>query len=332
MKFGRISVEDAPGTVLGHSISVPGCSIKKGTLLADSHMAALRGAGVERVFAARLGADDVGENAAAGQIAKVLAGAHVAITPAATGRCNLFARADGVVSVDAARIDRMNLVHESLSVATLLPFERVGQGQLLATVKIIPYAVDKKNLDAVLGVLANGPAVALRPFKNLRICLVISQLPHSKASLLAKSESAMRARVESMGGRLENVHIIAHGTAQVAACLRQVVGASDLVLVFGASAIVDRGDVIPGAVVQAGGVIEHLGMPVDPGNLLLLARIGAVPVIGVPSCARSVKQNGFDRVLARLMAGLEVTGRDLMAMGVGGLLKEITSRPSPRET
>jgi molybdenum cofactor cytidylyltransferase len=103
------------------------------------------------------------------------------------------------------------------------------------------------------------------------------------------------------------------------------------VLIFGASAIVDRGDVVPQGLVAAGGDIVHLGMPVDPGNLLLLGRAGDVPVIGVPSCARSPKLNGFDWVLARTLANLEVTPHDIMDMGAGGLLMEIPTRPLPRE-
>jgi molybdenum cofactor cytidylyltransferase len=104
-----------------------------------------------------------------------------------------------------------------------------------------------------------------------------------------------------------------------------------LILLFGASAIVDRNDVIPRSLVAAGGEIVHLGMPVDPGNLLMLGKLGRTPVIGVPSCARSPKINGFDWVLERTMAGIELQARDIMDMGVGGLLMEIPSRPAPRE-
>src|SRR6202012_3128502 len=79
-----------------------------------------------------------------------------------------------------------------------------------------------------------------------------------------------------------------------------------------------------------GGVIEHFGMPVDPGNLLLMARLGTVPVLGLPGCARSPKVNGFDWVLRRVLAGLPVGAEAIRRMGVGGLLSEIPSRPLPR--
>jgi molybdenum cofactor cytidylyltransferase len=102
-------------------------------------------------------------------------------------------------------------------------------------------------------------------------------------------------------------------------------------VVFGASAVVDEGDVIPAGIRQAGGEVIRFGMPVDPGNLLVLGRLGGTPVIGAPGCARSPKENGFDWILSRLLAGLDVPPDAIAGLGVGGLLTEISSRPQPRE-
>jgi molybdenum cofactor cytidylyltransferase len=104
-----------------------------------------------------------------------------------------------------------------------------------------------------------------------------------------------------------------------------------MAIIFGASAIADRRDVIPAALEAVGGRIEHFGMPVDPGNLLLIGNAGGHPVLGAPGCARSPKENGFDWVLMRLLAGLQVPREDITGMGVGGLLMEIVTRPQPRD-
>ena len=137
--------------------------------------------------------------------------------------------------------------------------------------------------------------------------------------------------MEQCGSTLDQVERCAHDAQAVAGAIAAL-SARGLspILVFGASAIVDRGDVIPQGLMAAGGEVIHLGMPVDPGNLMMLGRLGKGAVIGVPSCARSPKINGFDWVLQRVLANVPVTARDVMRMGAGGLLKEIPSRPAPR--
>jgi molybdenum cofactor cytidylyltransferase len=89
--------------------------------------------------------------------------------------------------------------------------------------------------------------------------------------------------------------------------------------------------VIPAAIEASGGRITRFGMPVDPGNLLVLGERDGKPIIGLPGCARSPKINGFDWVLQRLCADLPVTRRDIMLMGAGGLLMETPMRGQPRE-
>jgi molybdenum cofactor cytidylyltransferase len=124
---------------------------------------------------------------------------------------------------------------------------------------------------------------------------------------------------------------VPHEQAALTAAIDEVLKAgAELVIVFGASAIADRRDVIPAALEAVGGTIEHFGMPVDPGNLLLIGKARGQAVLGAPGCARSPKENGFDWVLMRLLAGLPVSRADITGMGVGGLLMEIVTRPQPR--
>ncbi|HEU4728095.1 MAG TPA: NTP transferase domain-containing protein, partial [Kofleriaceae bacterium] len=149
--------------------------------------------------------------------------------------------------------------------------------------------------------------------------------------ILARAAVAQRTRLARCGGELAAELQVGHDEAAVAGAIARLAAEGmDPILVLGASAIMDRRDVIPAGLVAAGGEILRLGMPVDPGNLLLLGRLGARTVIGVPGCARSLKPSGFDWVLERVCAGIAVAPDDLAGMGVGGLLDEISMRPSPR--
>jgi molybdenum cofactor cytidylyltransferase len=152
-----------------------------------------------------------------------------------------------------------------------------------------------------------------------------------KESILDKTREVTEGRLTALGCRLVVEERCNHAAADLAPVIRDAIGHGiDLLLIHGASAILDRRDVIPAAIVAAGGRIDHFGMPVDPGNLLLLGHLGERAVLGLPGCARSPKVNGFDWVLERLVAGLPVGSAEIMRMGSGGLLAEIPSRPLPR--
>ncbi len=330
MKFGRISLAEAAGAILGHSQSAGTRRLKKGHVLTPADIDALAAAGVAEILAARLEPGDVAEDQAAAALAAALAGPGARVATAFTGRANLYAEASGLALVDTAAIDAINLIDEAITVATVPAFEEVEPGQMLATVKIIPFAVPRAVLDRCLAEI-HDRRIGVAAYRPARAGLISTALPDTKPSVLAKTESVMADRLAAMGAALGDSRRVGHDENALAAALAdQLALGLDPLLVVGASAIVDRGDVIPSAIVKAGGRVEHFGMPVDPGNLLLLGRIGDIRVLGVPGCARSPKLNGFDFVLRRLIAGVAVGRPDLMRMGAGGLLKEITSRPMPR--
>ena len=305
-------------------------SLKKGKLLSADDLAHLQAEGVTEIIVAKLESNDVPEDLAAFQISKAICGFNAKSQEAFTGRANMYAEAEGVLIVDEVRLNAVNHLHESLTIATLPCFARVAKRDMLATVKIIPFATPRDVLEKALSIIDGKPLVSIAAFKPLRVGLIITRLPQTKASIIAKSEAAIRTRVEALGGSLSHVAVCDHSSTSLKNEIIKITNI-DLILLFGASAIIDRADVVPASLVEAGGVVKHVGMPVDPGNLLMLGAMGEVPVIGVPSCARSPKVNGFDWVLQRIMAGLDVSSSDLMDMGAGGLLAEIISRPQPRE-
>jgi molybdenum cofactor cytidylyltransferase len=330
MQFAFIPVGEAEGAILAHGVRAGDRRYRKGRVLTASDVADLTSAGVATVAVARPDSGDVGEDAAAARIG-ALAGGALRVGAAFTGRVNLYAEADGVAVIAAAAVDGLNRIDESITLATVAPYARVAKGQMVATVKIIPFAAPGTTVGAAERLLAgSGPAVRVAPFLPHRAALISTFLPDTKPTLLDKSRNAIAARLTALGSTLASERRVVHQTGALAEAIRAAAGA-DPILIFGASAITDRRDVIPAALVAAGGTVLHFGMPVDPGNLLLLGTLAGRTVIGLPSCARSPKLNGFDFVLWRVLAGLPVGSSDLAGMGVGGLLSEIPSRPQPRD-
>jgi molybdenum cofactor cytidylyltransferase len=331
VKFGPVPVENVEGAVLAHSIQIAGRRLRKAHVLTAEDAAALKAAGISEVVAAVLAPDDLGEDQAATEIAEGMSFRGVEVKPAATGRVNLHAHKAGVFTVDAAMIDAINAVDPAVTIATLPKFAAVEQGQMVATVKIIPFAVPRETVKAVMALCRRGEIVAVHPFSPKRVGIVQTVLPGVKDSVLAKTTRITEARLARSQSRIVEERRTPHETGEVAETIADLTPRCDLVVIFGASAVCDFDDVIPAAIRQAGGEVVRTGMPVDPGNLLVLGRLGGKRVLGAPGCARSPKENGFDWVLDRLAAGLDVTSADIAGMGVGGLLMEIATRPQPRE-
>jgi len=330
MKFGPVPIDQAAGGVIAHAVRRPGLTMKKGDIVGAADIEALRAAGVAEVTVAQLEEGDVGEDEAARLLAASLAGANLRIDPPFTGRSNMFATRPGVLVLDVAAVDVVNALDEAITFATLPPLRAVVEGEMVATVKIIPFAVARAQIDRAL-TAAMAARLSIAPYLPMKVAMISTLLPGLKPSVIDKTARVLEQRLAPAGARLVSHERVEHETQALAAAIARATPGADLVIVFGASAITDRRDVIPAAVEAAGGRIEHFGMPVDPGNLLLIGETSAGrPILGAPGCARSPKENGFDWVLQRLLAGLPVKAADLRRLGAGGLLMEIVSRPQPR--
>jgi len=330
--FGTVALQQAEGAILAHTQRLPGRVLKKGSVLDASALAALREAGHPEVIAARLEPGDIGENACAERMGAALAAPGLRPSAAGTGRVNLLAETAGLLRVDTALIDRLNTLDDALTVATVPDYTPLAARDMVATMKVIPFAAPAAALERLEALARDGgPAFALNPFRPLKAGLVLTELPGLKESVTENTIAATQARVAALTGSLLPPLRCPHAEAPIAEALKTLLSAgAELLMVAGASAVVDRRDVGPAAIVRAGGEIRHFGMPVDPGNLICIGRIGAVPALVLPGCARSPRANGIDWVLQRIYAGLDVGPAEVMRMGVGGLLKDIEARPMPR--
>jgi molybdenum cofactor cytidylyltransferase len=331
MKFGAVPIEQSLGGIVAHRLRFGPLVLDKGEIVTAAHVAALRDLGVEDLVVARMEPGEIGEDAAALTVAEALKGDHLMRRAPMTGRVNLHARCDGIFVADRSLIDRLNEADEAITLATVAPMAAVLEGEMVATVKIIPFAVPQSGLAAALAVAREG-RLSVAPSQSQRIGVISTLLPGLKSSVIDKTLTVLADRIAASGSFIAVEERVAHEAPALAREIARVARASDLVIVFGASAITDRRDVIPAAIEACGGHILQFGMPVEPGNLLLLARLDdATPVLGAPGCARSCKENGFDWVLHRLLARLPVTSRDIRRMGAGGLIAS-PARPLKSET
>jgi len=332
MQFGRFPVAGAIGAILAHGVRQKDLSFRKGRLLSANDVQALQDAGISEITIAWAEPGDVPEDKAAARVAEAAPAkdGSVRVGAAFTGRANLYAQTTGLVLIDALAIEAANAQDEAITLATLQPYAKVAAGQMLATVKIIPFAARETSVASVEALLAASASIRVAPFQPRNVALISTRLPGMKPALLDKNREALDARLKPLGSAVTFERRVPHDIGAVSEAIRAAAGA-DVILLFGASAIADRRDVLPAALERAGGRILVLGMPVDPGNLLMSGNLDGRPVIGLPGCARSPRLNGFDFVLWRVLAGLAVGRTEIAALGVGGLLADSPVRPHPRE-
>lgn len=339
MKFGPVQISEAEGAILAHSQPLASGKLPKGHRLEQADLVRLEEAGITTVIACRLEPGDLAEDEAAEILSSTIALQGLSRSPASTGRVNFYASENGLFLADKSLVDRFNSVDPAITLACLADRSGVRAGDLVATIKIIPLAVAGPSVEAASAILTEGSAFQVAGYQARRVHLIATQLPALKASVMDKTARVLEARLGASQSRIVSEDRVAHRAEAVAEAIKAAVaddkaeaGQPPLVIVFGASAVADADDVIPSAIRLAGGVVDQVGLPVDPGNLLVLGHVGDVEVIGAPGCARSPKENGFDWVLSRILAGHPPDRAEMTGWGVGGLLMEIPSRPLPRES
>ncbi len=331
MKFGPIPLGQAEGKILAHNIahrSRPG-TLRKGKTIDAADISVLVSEGYSSVYAVELDEDDVDEDRAARRVAEAAAAGccGLLIQGPSDGRVNLTAAVSGMLRVDPARLERVNRC-EGVTFATLRSYRLVRPGQVVATIKIIPYALPASVLaQAEQAARGDTPLLRVTDLKSREVGMVLSGLPAAAGRVVRSFDAPLRKRIEGWGSQLMQVDYVALSGEQdevnlAAALCRQIERGCELVVMAGETSIMDRNDVAPRAVVQAGGQVLCVGAPVEPGNLLMLASLDGIPVVGLPGCARSPKENVVDWVLPALLAGDPLDAADVAGMGYGGLMED----------
>lgn len=335
MIFGEFAISEAVDVVLAHSVKLPDGVLSKGRQLKCEDVSRLQNAEISSVIGARLDAGDLSEDQAATRLANAVPPGNIRFSAAATGRVNVYSTVDGLFVANKDAIDRLNRIDPAITFACVSNHLVVSRGEMIGTFKIIPLAVPSVKIAAACEILQSATAFRVAPFAAHAVCLIATELPSLKATVMDKTAKILEQRLARSGSHLVQEMRVPHKVEALTSAIRNVFTSDDqgpkLIIVFGASAVIDTADVIPEAIRQAGGEVIRVGMPVDPGNLLVVGRIGDIPVIVAPGCARSPKQNGFDWILDRILAGENPSDVDISGMGVGGLLAEISSRPRQRD-
>jgi molybdenum cofactor cytidylyltransferase len=323
MQLKNIPLNQSIGAILVHNImGADGRKVfSKGHVVSANDVEQIRALGKETVYAAILDADDVREDEAAMQLARAVAGDGVELSKSSGGRVNLYATQPGFLNVNRDALKRLNEL-DGVTLATIAHYSAVAPKKMIATLKTIGLALPQATLvEAEKIVGARGVALSVAAVKNQHVAIVLTGSKNGEQKVKETFSPPIRARIEELGGQVAAEKFVAENANVIQETIYTLADAgAQMIIIAGETSIMDADDVTPRGIKQAGGVIELYGAPVEPGNLLLLAYRGDVPIIGAPGCVKSRETNVVDLILPRLMIGERVTRADVAKLAEGGLL------------
>lgn len=324
MNVVKLSPAEAIGHVLVHNQAGPDGRrvLRKGTVVTDATRATLESLAVAEVYVAVLTEDDIHEDEAARRLGALVEGHGLTASKAATGRVNLIAEQAGLVKIDHEGLLAFN-ERPGITLATVANNSPVGAKQVIGTIKIIPYSVPRAELEAAEAAGGrHAPLVQVRPFTVSKAILITTGSEAARDKVTGSFSQSLRGRLAHFGTALVDGPYVAEDEQAIGDALRTALaGDAGMILVAGETSIMDADDITPRAIKATGGEIVQYGVPVEPGNLFLLAYHQDIPIVGAPGCARSPSYNVIDMVLPRLAAGEKLTRRHLIELGHGGYLK-----------
>jgi len=324
-----IPVEDAVGMVLPHDVTeirkgeFKGCAFRKGHIIKSEDIEHLKRLGKENIYVLELGADDIHENEAAEKLAAALAGDGAKSSGEPTeGKLNLIADRDGLLKIDTDGLYRFNLLGEVMC-ATLQTNCTVSQGDQVGATRLIPL-VSKRPIvnEAVAIAQAQKGLLKVLPIRKAKAGLVITGSEVFHGRIKDAFEPVLRQKLEKIGSEVVAVKFAPDDVGLISAAIKECIAEGADIIVTSGGMSVDPDDVTRMGIAEAGAEDRVYGTPVLPGAMFMVARIGKVPVLGLPACGMFHKITVFDLILPRVLAGETITREDLAAMGHGGLCKQ----------
>ena len=330
MIFKTVQIQKCVGYILPETIFVikNGKKVKlsKGTKINQQIKNILVDNGFKQISGFLLNENDFDENKASDLIARSICTNklnNLNYKNLNTGRSNIYSTKSGLFIYNANNLIKLNN-NSKIAISAIRPFSKVEQNQELITAKVIPYGIDKKLLQKNSLRLKDTFRVA--PFQKKSITLIQTFDSKINEKLIVKSRNVTQKRLELCGIKKVEEIIIPHKENilcnKIKICINRNV---DIILIIGPHAITHIKDVIPNSVLKSGAKIIRFGIPVEPGNLLLLSKFKSynkdIYIIGMPSCAKSPKENGLDWILWRILCNINFKNSNLNELSVGGLIK-----------
>lgn len=319
----KVKVQDAIGMTLCHDITAmvdgfKGAAFKRGHVIIQEDIPKLLDIGKQHVFIWEENAGEIHEEDAARRLSQMTTvdGAHYGSV--SEGKIQLFADQDGMFRVDKALLAAVNRIGD-ITITTLPDHYPVKAGDRLASMRIVPLVTEERQIAEAEALCAGKQLYDLRPFKPLKVGIIItgSEIYHGR--IKDKFERVARAKLAHYPAEILGVHVCDDELDMIVGAGRALLAEGAELLIFSGGMSVDPDDLTPSAIREMGAEIISYGVPSQPGNMTLVAYLDQAALLGVPGAAISRPTTMFDVLLPQIFCGDPLTKDDLIRLGEGGL-------------
>jgi hypothetical protein len=323
----KVKIQKAIGLVLGHDLTriVPGrfkgVAFKKGHIIQPEDIPILLDMGKETLFVLDIPLGRLHENDAAGRLAQALKGDHLSLKGPAEGKISLIAQISGLLKIRVADLARINGIPQII-VSTLHNNTVCRADDTVAATRIIPLTIDEKSILRAEAICSrSGPVVSVTPFSPRKVGVVVTGSEFYKGRVQDGFEEWVGRKLLAYGCEIMEKVTVPDKVSLIAGAITTLLASGcDLIITTGGMSI-DPDDVTRKGIRRAGARTIFFGTPVLPGAMFLYARIGEIPLLGLPACVFYHKVTLFDLILPLILAGAKPTRQEIAAMGHGGLCR-----------
>jgi molybdenum cofactor synthesis domain-containing protein len=321
----KVRVEDAVGMVLAHDLTkiIPGefkgAAFKKGYIIKEQDIDMLKSMGKNHIFIMELNEDNIHEEEAAIRIAKAAAGEGIYLTDPSEGKVNLKASSRGLLKINLDALEEINNI-DLIILATLHNNTLVEKDKLVAGTKIIPLTVEKNKIEQVEKICDEmGKVISIKPIKSMKVGIVVTGTEVYEGRIKDKFGPVLLGKVENYGCELVGMKFAPDNIEMIQDAVNSLIEEGAEMIMTSGGMSVDADDVTPTAIKGIASKVITYGSPVLPGAMFMLAYKDSVAILGVPACGMYHKITVLDLVLQRVVAGEELTRKDMASLAHGGL-------------
>ncbi|NLO47306.1 MAG: molybdopterin-binding protein [Clostridiales bacterium] len=321
----KIRVEDAVGQTLCHDITAifadgqKGARFKRGHVITKEDVPVMLDIGKYHVFVWEPGVDEVHEDDCAIALTTAISGDNIVFQGPSEGKMSLSAAIDGMFLVNREALRAINAV-DDFTVACIPNHQKVKAGDQLAGARIVPLVTKRRNLEKALGIAReNFPVFSVLPFKPLKCGIIITGSEVYYGRIEDRFEPVMKSKLAAYGADILGFVKCPDDLSVISGAIKDFMDKdADLIFLTGGMSV-DPDDLTPTSIRESGAKVVTQGVPMQPGNMLMMAYLGKTMLLGVPGASMHFPITSLDTFLPRIFAGIEIKKEDIAGLGEGGL-------------